>query len=83
MSIADAMAFTVTGGWDVFDKCLSVPEHIEHLLETDRSDNGDPIVEWQGDQYVDPDQKIRDDLARARELIDEARLLCQQCMSEF
>jgi hypothetical protein len=80
MSNTNAIVFAITGGWDVFDVSRGVVDHIENLLEAERAESDTPIIEWHGDHYFDPDQELRDKLARAKSLMDEAELLCQEVL---
>ncbi|MDR3575238.1 MAG: hypothetical protein P4L50_15370 [Anaerolineaceae bacterium] len=80
MKSANAIVFAIRGGWDVFDSSRSVVDHIENLLEADRAESDAPIIEWHGDHYFDPDQELRDKLARAKSLMNEAQLLCQEVL---
>ena len=80
MRSANAVAFAISGGWDVFDKSRGVVEHIEDILEAERAENDDPIIEWHEDHYFDPDQELREKLVRAKALMDEAEVLCQEVL---
>jgi len=81
MRSANAIVFATRGGWDVFETTRSVVDHIENLLEAERTDSDTPIIEWHGDHYYDPDQELREKLARAKTLMDEAELLCQEVLA--
>jgi hypothetical protein len=83
MRSANAIAFAIRGGWDVFDDTRSVVEHIENLFEAERAETDAPLIEWHGDHYFDPDQELRDKLARAKTLMDEAEVLCQEVMASI
>ncbi len=80
MSTADCAAFTVTGGWDVFDRASGVADWIEEHIEQ-------PIEYHPGDglfaeaHLFDPNEQARLNLQRARELISEACTLCQGAMA--
>lgn len=80
MRSANAIVFAIRGGWDVFDTTRGVVDHIENLLEADRAETDTPLIEWHGDHYFDPDQELREKLARAKALMDEAELLCQEVL---
>jgi hypothetical protein len=80
MRSANAIVFAISGGWDVFDKSRNVVEHIENLLEVERAESNIPLIEWHDDHYFDPDQELRDKLARAKALMDEAEVLCQEVL---
>jgi hypothetical protein len=67
MSIYDATLFSITGGWDIFDRARGVSDHIQELMA----------------EEGEPDMPILLELEKAKRLIDEAELICQRIMAEM
>ena len=77
MGTGDAMAFATTGGWRVFDQARGIADHIQELMEKEPAP-----IEFHGDHLYDADQERRDELARAKQLLDDDELILQKVLAE-
>jgi hypothetical protein len=67
MSALDAMVFTISGGWDIFDRARGVSDHIQDLMQ----------------EEGEPDMPVLLELEKAKRLIDEAEVICQRILAEM
>jgi len=91
----EAAAFTIGGGWDIFDRACGVVDYIEHMIREDEEENGEtPIQYHRGkknedlgletkDHLFDPTQDKFNRLETARKQIQDACLACQEVMDEL
>ncbi|HVP20407.1 MAG TPA: hypothetical protein VMS73_00950 [Anaerolineaceae bacterium] len=67
MSVYDATVFSISGGWDGFDRARGISEYIQGLMK----------------EEGEPDISVVLELEKAIRLIDEAEVICQKVMSEM
>lgn len=77
MGVAEAGAFSISGGWDVFDRAAGVANWIESHMEPIEyhPDEGED-----GGHLFDQNEEAREKLRQARAMIQKACLLCQQAL---
>jgi hypothetical protein len=92
MSVFDAAGAAITGWLDTFDKCRGLADKIIEMIDEDVAEYG-PDVEYTdgGGDPLDGVSMIENDVAglrkaelnRAKTLIDEAELICQNMLADL
>ena len=83
MGIAEAASFTISGGWDVFDKIDGLINWIESQIdeEDERTEfhMGDDM--FNDAHFFTPADQFRERLDEAREHNAAVRLICQEILA--
>lgn len=97
MGISEATAASISGVWDIFDRAVGVTTWIERMMseilqeepcelhtETNAMIAGLFGAEPQAGMHLfDPNRARLEDLERARQMINDACLICQNVLAEI